>query len=143
MRVRHEQRYEQQQINEKAIELATKKSIKKAFRLLVDSGHVNPTVNEFCNWIRDHIDSLDEIQLGDYLGEEGDEKVSPSGKVANSYETIEFHIQLRNTYIGGASFEGVGFVQALRSMLTESGFRLPGEAQKVGRFLEAFAFLKI
>jgi acyl-CoA-binding protein len=139
VRIRHVRREEKQKNAEKAIELANKKSLKKAFRLLVESGHVTPSVNEFCNWIRDHIDALDENAVGDYLGEEGVEKVSPSGVVARSYETIEFFTNMRNNFMGTMSFEGVGFVSALRSMLTESGFRMPGEAQKVGRFLESFA----
>ena len=100
---------------------------------------MNPSVTEFCNWIRDHIDALEEKQVGDYLGEEGHEKVSPSGVVCRSYETVVFYTHLRNNFIGDMSFEGVGFVSALRGMLTESGFRMPGEAQKVGRFLESFA----
>ena len=139
VRIRHEQQQDKQKNKEKAIELANQKSLKKALKLLVESGHLNPTPGEFCNWIRDHIDSLDENKLGDYLGEEGKEKVSPSGVVARNWETVEFHSSLRQTYIGGMSFQGVGFVSALRHMLTKSGFRMPGEAQKVSRFLEAFA----
>ena len=139
VRVRHEQQQNKQKNVEKALELASKKSLKKAFRLLVDSGHVHPTPNAFVTWIRDHIDSIDENQLGDYLGDGGEEKVSPSGVVARSTETIDFFTSLRNIFMSGLPFQSVGFVDALRHMLTQSGFRMPGEAQKVSRFLEAFA----
>ena len=69
VRIRHEQQQNKQKNAEKALDLANTKSLKKAFRLLVESGHVNPTPGAFCTWIRDHIDSIDENQLGDYLGE--------------------------------------------------------------------------
>ena len=74
-----------------------------------------------------------------YILPGGEEKVSPSGIVARQQETIEFYSQLREIFISGLAFQGVGFVSALRHMLTQSGFRMPGEAQKVSRFLEAFA----
>jgi len=43
------------------------------------------------------------------------------------------------TYLGGINFAGVSFDTSLRNLLTSGGFRLPGEAQKIERFLEAFA----
>ena len=37
------------------------------------------------------------------------------------------------------NFTSLSFVEALRTMLTKGGFRLPGEAQKIDRYLETFS----
>ena len=48
-------------------------------------------------------------------------------------------LQFRDTFIGAMSFAGLGFVPALWHMLTQGGFRIPGEAQKIERILQSFA----
>lgn len=66
--------------------------------------------------------------LGDYLGEEGS---SPTEK--------EFCASLRVEYLRRFNFTNTPFTSALRTFLTEGGFRLPGEAQKIDRLTQAFA----
>lgn len=139
VRLRHDLRQEKIGIAEKAIALAHRKSLRKALDLLLESGHVSPSPGEFCNWIRDHIDAIDDSVVGDYLGEDGLEPVSPSGEMAPSHRTTTFMLQFRDTFIGAMSFAGMGFVPALRHMLTQGGFRIPGEAQKIERILQSFA----
>lgn len=139
VRLRHDLRQEKIGIAEKAIALAHRKSLRKALDLLLESGHVSPSPGEFCNWIRDHIDAIDDTVVGDYLGEDGLEPVSPSGEMAPSHRTTAFMLQFRDTFIGAMSFAGMGFVPALRHMLTQGGFRIPGEAQKIERILQSFA----
>ena len=139
VRLRHDLRQEKIGIAEKAVSLAHSKSLRKAMDMLLQSGHISPSPGEFCNWIRDHIDAIDDKVVGDYLGEEGLEAVSPSGEMAPPHRTISFMKQFRDTFIGAMSFAGMGFVPALRHMLTQGGFRIPGEAQKIERILQSFA----
>ena len=46
--------------------------------------------------------------------------------------------ELRRCYVSRLDFGGQSFDEALRLFLCDSGFRLPGEAQKIDRMLEAF-----
>ncbi|CAK8991723.1 Golgi-specific brefeldin A-resistance guanine nucleotide exchange factor 1 (BFA-resistant GEF 1) [Durusdinium trenchii] len=65
---------------------------------------------------------LDKAAVGDYLSEDPDRK--------------PFNNEVMQAYIASFDFRGVRIDKALR-MLLES-FRLPGEAQKVDRLMEAF-----
>eukprot|EP00871_Galdieria_phlegrea_P002646 jgi/Galph1/3382/GphlegSOOS_G2018.1 len=65
-------------------------------------------------------EGLDATMVGRYLGD-GD----------------EFHVQVMHAYVDLYDFTGLKFDEAIRLFL--SGFRLPGEAQKIDRFMEKFA----
>ncbi|KAJ2159606.1 guanine nucleotide exchange protein for ADP-robosylation factor [Coemansia sp. RSA 552] len=65
-------------------------------------------------------DAIDKVQLGEYLGE-GD----------------AYNIAVMHTFIDQMEFTGMDFVPALRQLL--QAFRLPGEAQKIDRFMLKFA----
>ncbi|XP_048856634.1 cytohesin-2-like [Brienomyrus brachyistius] len=65
-------------------------------------------------------EGLNKTAIGDYLGERDD-----------------FNIQVLQTFLGLHEFSGFNLVQALRQFLWS--FRLPGEAQKIDRMMEAFA----
>ncbi|XP_048854687.1 cytohesin-2-like [Brienomyrus brachyistius] len=65
-------------------------------------------------------EGLNKTAIGDYLGERDD-----------------FNIQVLQTFLGLHEFAGFNLVQALRQFLWS--FRLPGEAQKIDRMMEAFA----
>lgn len=65
-------------------------------------------------------DKLDKAQLGEYLGE---------GDQAN--------IDIMHAFVDGMDFTKKRFVEALRQFL--QSFRLPGEAQKIDRFMLKFA----
>lgn len=65
-------------------------------------------------------DKLDKEQLGDYLGE-GDQK----------------NIDIMHAFVDSMDFTNKPFVGALRTFL--QSFRLPGEAQKIDRFMLKFA----
>ena len=64
--------------------------------------------------------ALDKTVIGDYLG-----------------EREEFNLSVMHAYIDDLDFTGMEFDMAIRSFL--SGFRLPGEAQKIDRLMEKFA----
>ena len=64
--------------------------------------------------------ALDKTVIGDYLGERDD-----------------FSLSVMHAYVDDLDFAGLEFDTAIRSFL--SGFRLPGEAQKIDRLMEKFA----
>ena len=63
---------------------------------------------------------LDKSEAGEYLG-----------------DPKEFNVAVLNAYVKTFDFTNATLDAALRAFL--DGFRLPGEAQKISRFLEAFA----
>lgn len=64
--------------------------------------------------------ALDKTMVGDYLGERDD-----------------FNLSVMHAYVDDLDFTGMEFDSAIRAFL--SGFRLPGEAQKIDRLMEKFA----
>jgi len=67
---------------------------------------------------------LDKTQIGEYLGREPD------------YQN-GFPLKVLDSYISQLDFSGMLFDDAIKFYL--SGFRLPGEAQKIDRIMEKFA----
>ncbi|BFZ56412.1 guanine nucleotide exchange protein for ADP-robosylation factor [Savitreella phatthalungensis] len=67
-----------------------------------------------------HTDGLNKATIGEYLGE-GD----------------ELNIRTMHEFVNLLDFDNLGFVEALRRFLQT--FRLPGEAQKIDRFMLKFA----
>ncbi|KAL2086886.1 hypothetical protein ACEWY4_017945 [Coilia grayii] len=65
-------------------------------------------------------DGLNKTAIGDYLGERED-----------------IHLQILKAFVELHEFSDLNLVQALRQFLWS--FRLPGEAQKIDRMMEAFA----
>lgn len=123
VRMRNEVQKRNKQILERAIEISSAKSLKKAIEYLIAMNFVKDTPRDITSFLRIYHDFFDEAELGDYLGE-GDE---------------DFKVQVRLTYVRAISFEGMTLVESLRHFLTNGGFRLPGEAQKIERMVEAFA----
>lgn len=78
---------------------------------------------DIARWFRT-CPGLDKTRLGEYMGEPDE-----PGK--------ELHTAVRKEYIRLFDFHGVGIDEALRTYL--ESFRMPGEAQKVERMMEAFA----
>jgi hypothetical protein len=80
-------------------------------------GHVDATDHlDVARWLLGNKDRLDKTQIGDYLGREPDYQKGFCMKVLHSYGNM-------------MDFEGLSFDDSIRYYL--SGFRLPGEAQKV------------
>lgn len=113
----------------KALDIATEKeSLKKGIKYLIDQGCLKDDPEAICTFLRSQNDKIDENLVGDYLGEGG-----------VSDEEVAFYNKLRMYYIQGINCKGLDFVEALRRLLTKSGFRLPGESQKIERFVEVFS----
>ena len=82
-------------------------------------------------------EKLDKAQIGDVLGKEP-ESTFPFKKLKLPLEATSdpekggtgFFLRVLQHYVDLLDFSGMPFDEAIRSFL--SGFRLPGEAQKVG-----------
>ncbi|ETL81061.1 hypothetical protein L917_18528 [Phytophthora nicotianae] len=123
VRMRNELQKHNQQLLKRAMEISSSKSLKKALEYLVAMNFIKDTPRSITSFLRIYHDFFDETEIGDYLGE-GDE---------------DFKVQVRLTYVRAISFKGMTLVESLRHFLTNGGFRLPGEAQKIERMVEAFA----
>lgn len=112
-----------------AIPIAQEKGMRKGLVPLLASGYVHKSGAGISHFLRlcGHELCIDS-ETGDYLGDEGR---SPEEQVLSK--------EVRQELFGGISFAGLPFDAALRIMLTKSGFRLPGEAQKIDRITQAFA----
>jgi Sec7-like guanine-nucleotide exchange factor len=88
-------------------------------------GHVNPSdPADVARFLLENKDKFEKTQIGEYLGREPDYEEGFSIKVLHQYAQL-------------MDFEGLVFDDAIRLYL--SGFRLPGEAQKIDRIMEKFA----
>eukprot|EP00981_Chlorochromonas_danica_P004234 scaffold857_cov152-Ochromonas_danica.AAC.17 len=104
-----------------------KRSLKKAVTYLLNEGFMPDTPQEIANFLRVYKNSFDAEAIGEFLGEGG---VTPAEE--------EYWSQIRFRYTRAVSFVETDVEPALRLYLTNCGFRLPGEAQKINRFVEVF-----
>eukprot|EP00981_Chlorochromonas_danica_P013923 scaffold7101_cov242-Ochromonas_danica.AAC.2 len=96
----------------------------KGIKYLVSLGHLRLDPKDVAVFLREHEDKLDKTMVGDLLGRE------------REYEN-GFCYKVLHEYVQNMDFTSMSFDIAMRSFL--SGFRLPGEAQKIDRIMEKFA----
>jgi brefeldin A-inhibited guanine nucleotide-exchange protein len=84
-----------------------------------------------------HKEKLDKTQMGEALGREPDAAFVKDKTVDAEHGGPGFWVRILHHYAEALDFTGVVFDQAIRLFL--SGFRLPGEAQKIDRIMEKFA----
>jgi brefeldin A-inhibited guanine nucleotide-exchange protein len=87
---------------------------------LVKIGKCQDTPESIAAVFHELRDVLDKTAMGDYMGGEK-----------------EFNIKVLHAYVDQLDFTGMAFAQGIKHFL--SGFRLPGEAQKIDRMMEKFA----
>ncbi|GIL43151.1 hypothetical protein Vafri_977, partial [Volvox africanus] len=92
----------------------------KAMRFLISSGVVEDSPAGVAVFLRAHASDLDPAAMGEYLGH---------------HEDLE--LAAMHAYVDQERYGGMSIDAALRSFLMP--FRLPGEAQKIDRLMEAFA----
>ncbi|KAG2495708.1 hypothetical protein HYH03_006308 [Edaphochlamys debaryana] len=92
----------------------------KAMRFLISSGVVEDSPSGAAVFLRAHAPDLEAGAMGEYLGHHED-----------------FELAAMRAYVDMERYEGLTIDAALRAFL--SPFRLPGEAQKIDRLMEAFA----
>ena len=99
-------------------------SSKKGLAYLSGLGHIEMTPQGVTSFFRQYNERLDKTIIGDYLGRE------------REYEN-GFCLKVLHEYVADMDFANKPFDLAIRHFL--SGFRLPGEAQKIDRLMEKFA----
>ncbi|CAM9150151.1 unnamed protein product, partial [Ectocarpus fasciculatus] len=104
-----------------------KDSMAKAVKFLVSKNFMSNTPQEYASFVRLYKNHFDPAAIGDFLGEGGRTK-----------EEEHFWDQTRFRFTRAISFVEMELVTALRLYFTGCGFRLPGEAQKIDRFVTAF-----
>lgn len=92
---------------------------KKGIQFLIENDLLKNTCEDIAQFLC-RGEGLNKTAIGDYLGERD-----------------EFNIQVLHAFVGLHEFTDLNLVQALRQFLWS--FRLPGEAQKIDRMMEAFA----
>jgi hypothetical protein len=128
IRLRRAAHQESEEMIKQAIKIYNEKdSLKKAVLYLLSKGFMPDTPQEIANFLRVYKNSFDPAAIGDFLGEGG---VTPHEE--------EYWSQIRFRYTRAVSFVEMEIEHALRLYLTGCGFRLPGEAQKIDRFVDVF-----
>ncbi|PKA56563.1 Brefeldin A-inhibited guanine nucleotide-exchange protein 1 [Apostasia shenzhenica] len=103
---------------QKGISLFNRKP-SKGIEFLIDTKKIGGSPEEVTSFLKTTI-GLNATMIGDFLGERD-----------------EFPLKVMHAYVDSMNFEGMKFGEAIRFFL--SGFRLPGEAQKIDRIMEKFA----
>lgn len=116
-----------------AVEIAQSQGLNKAVKLLHAAVHTSEAFEStfprfLAGFLTDFGSSLDKAEIGDRLGGSDDK-----------YLTTAQHNDLRRAYVGRMNMVDLSFDDGLRMFLTSGGFRLPGEAQKIDRLLDAFS----
>uniref|UniRef100_A0AAR2ILJ5 Cytohesin 1a n=1 Tax=Pygocentrus nattereri TaxID=42514 RepID=A0AAR2ILJ5_PYGNA len=92
---------------------------KKGIQFLIENDLLKNTCEDIAQFLYKG-EGLNKTAIGDYLGERD-----------------EFNIEVLHAFVELHEFTDLNLVQALRQFLWS--FRLPGEAQKIDRMMEAFA----
>ena len=119
-------------------------SVDEGLAFFVDHGFVSIDARQIATFLYQNREKLDKAQIGDVLGKEP-ESTFPFKKLKFPLEATSdpekggtgFFLRVLQHYVDLLDFSGMLFDEAIRSFL--SGFRLPGEAQKIDRIMEKFA----
>eukprot|EP01038_Epipyxis_sp_PR26KG_P012843 gene12843-17217_t len=128
IKFRREAHTQAEELINQAIKIYTEKnSLQKAVKYLLSMNFMADTPQEIANFLRVYKNSFDPGAIGDFLGEGG---TCPTEE--------DYWSQIRFRYTRAVSFVEMDLEPALRLYLTGCGFRMPGEAQKINRFVEVF-----
>lgn len=103
-------------------------------------GDENTASKEIADFFLKYRSKLDLELVGDFLGTESEIHFQSMKKKKTDEKTPEvlgINELVRENFANKFDFKGVGIVQGMRDFL--SGFKLPGEGQKIGRIVETFA----
>lgn len=104
-----------------------KDSLSKAVKYLISHEFIPNNPQAITSFIRLYKNEFDPAAIGDYLGEGG-----------RTPDEEKYWTNMRYHYTRAVSFVDMDVEQALRLYLTGCGFRMPGEGQKIDRFITAF-----
>jgi brefeldin A-inhibited guanine nucleotide-exchange protein len=112
-------------------------SLKDGLKFFTSNGFVELDAREIAIFFLTHKDKLDKTQMGEALGREPDSAYAKGGNLEPDKGGPGFWFRILHHYVEALDFAGLPFDEAIRLFL--SGFRLPGEAQKIDRIMEKFA----
>jgi len=112
-------------------------SLKSGLLFFIENGFVNLDAKEVALFLLVNKDKLDKTQIGEVLGKEPDSAFVKDEGVDSEQGGKGFFVRILHHYVDALEFTDLLFDDAIRLFL--SGFRLPGEAQKIDRIMEKFA----
>lgn len=107
-------------------------SLKSGLLFFIDSGFVQLDARDMARFLYENAERLDKTQTGEVLGKEIDAAFVKDPEATSEKGGKGFFLRVLHHYVDLINFEGLMFDDAIRLFL--SGFRLPGEAQKVTSF---------
>jgi len=114
-----------------------KLSGKQGLLFFIQNGLLRLDAKEIAAFFFTHKETLDKTQIGEIFGREPQASFIKDKGVDPEKGGEGFYIRVLHHYVDGLDFKGLKFDDAIRLFL--SGFRLPGESQKVDRVMEKFA----
>lgn len=112
-------------------------SLKTGLAFFVENGFVELDAKQIARFFLANKDKLDKTQMGESLGREPDAAFGKDKTLDADKGGPGFWFRILHHYAEALDFTGIMFDEAIRLFL--SGFRLPGEAQKIDRIMEKFA----
>jgi brefeldin A-inhibited guanine nucleotide-exchange protein len=112
-------------------------SLKTGLNFFIDNGFVERDARQVALFFLTNKDKLDKTQIGEALGREPDSAFVKGDGVNAEKGGPGFWMRILHHYVDALDFTDLLFDEAIRLFL--SGFRLPGEAQKIDRIMEKFA----
>ena len=112
-------------------------SLKSGLNFFVENGFVERDARAIALFFLANKDKLDKTQMGEALGREPDAAYVKGDDLDVEKGGPGFWVRILHHYVDALDFTGLQFDDAIRLFL--SGFRLPGEAQKIDRIMEKFA----
>jgi len=112
-------------------------SLKAGLTFFIENGFVECDARQIALFFLSNKDRLDKTQMGEVLGKEPDSAFVKGDGVETEKGGPGFYVRILHHYVDALDFSGLLFDEAIRLFL--SGFRLPGEAQKIDRIMEKFA----
>lgn len=112
-------------------------SLKSGLNFFIDNKFVECDARSIALFFLANKDKLDKTQMGEALGREPDAAFVKGEGIDAEKGGPGFWVRILHHYVDALDFSGLVFDDAIRLFL--SGFRLPGEAQKIDRIMEKFA----
>jgi len=112
-------------------------SLKSGLNFFIDNGFVKLDAHDMARFLHENSETLDKTQIGEVLGKEPDAAFVKDDGADPENGGKGYFLRILHHYVSRMDFTGLMFDDGIRLFL--SGFRLPGEAQKIDRIMEKFA----
>ena len=112
-------------------------SLKSGLNYFIENDFIERDARSVAQFFLTNKDRLDKTQMGEALGRETDAALVKEEGLDAENGGAGFWVRILHHYVDLLDFTGLMFDEAIRLFL--SGFRLPGEAQKIDRIMEKFA----